>query len=56
MIVCSADGEVRGYLPMAEADGAGGQLEAQVEEETLRELLQRRQEMLFELKQYEVSR
>eukprot|EP00967_Tisochrysis_lutea_P130470 scaffold225712_cov32-Tisochrysis_lutea.AAC.2 len=53
VIVCSADGEVRGYLPFGDADsGAGGQLEAQVEEDTFRELHQRKQEMLYELKQY----
>lgn len=54
VIVCSSDGEVRGYLPIgAEMDGgAGGQLEGQVQEDTLRELQQRKQEMLYELKQY----
>ena len=54
LLVCSADGEVRGYLPATGETAAGGLLmEGQLEEETLRELQQRKQEMLFELKQYE---
>jgi len=56
VIVCSADGEVRGYLPAGEelgAMGAGGAAESEMEEDTLRELHQRKQELLFELKQYD---
>jgi len=52
VIVCTADGEVRGYLPMDE-DGVGGTVEASIEEETMRELQQRKQELLYELKQYD---
>ena len=44
VLVCSADGEVRGYLP-ATGDGAASNLmEGVIEEETLRELQQRKQE------------
>lgn len=54
LLVCAADGEVRGYLPLSgEAVAAGGALEAQVEEERLREMQQRKQELLYELRQYE---
>ena len=55
VIVCSADGEVRGYLPAGEELGAmgGGAAESELEEDTLRELHQRKQELLFELRQYD---
>ena len=45
VIVCSADGEVRGYLPAGEELGAmgGGAAESELEEDTLRELHQRKQ-------------
>jgi len=42
VLVCSADGEVRGYLPMGEE--TVGEMEGSIEEETLRELQQRKQE------------
>ena len=41
--VCAAGGKVRGYLPMDE-EGVGGTFEASLEEETVRELQQRKQE------------
>ena len=53
VIVCSQDGEVRGYLPAGEGLGAADGAEGHVEEDTLRELYQRKQELAFELKQYE---
>ncbi|KAL1508789.1 hypothetical protein AB1Y20_004884 [Prymnesium parvum] len=55
VIVCSADGEVRGYLPAGEELGAmaGGAGETEMEEDMLRELHQRKQELMFELRQYE---
>ena len=53
VIVCSAEGEVRGYLPATEElMGAGAAADTgNLEEETLRELNQRKQEreLLFEL-------
>lgn len=55
VIVCSADGEVRGYLPAGEEMErmAGNPMADKIEDETMRELHQRKQELLFELKQYE---
>jgi len=55
VIVCSAEGEVRAYLPAGEElDAMGGTAIAdKLEDETLQELNQRKQELLFELKQYE---
>lgn len=56
LLVCSADGEVRAYLPAGEelSNMGGGGMDGggHVEEETLRELNQRKQEMEFELRQY----
>mmetsp|Transcript_51970 Transcript_51970/g.86425 ORF Transcript_51970/g.86425 Transcript_51970/m.86425 type:complete len:704 (+) Transcript_51970:55-2166(+) len=52
VICCSADGQVRGYLP-ADNETTGGILDTTIEEDTLRELNQRKQELLFELKNYE---
>ena len=55
VIVCSNEGEVRAYLPAGEElDAMGGTAIAdKLEDETLQELNQRKQELLFELKQYE---
>uniref|UniRef100_A0A7S0L2Q7 Bardet-Biedl syndrome 2 protein homolog n=1 Tax=Coccolithus braarudii TaxID=221442 RepID=A0A7S0L2Q7_9EUKA len=54
VMVCTADGEVRGYLPMGEeGESVSTAADGTVEEETLRELQQRKQELLFELKQFE---
>jgi len=56
VIVCSAEGEVRGYLPAGEELAAmvnQGGMADKLEDETLQELNQRKQELLFELRQYE---
>lgn len=57
LLVCGTDGEVRGYSTLSdtEASGAGAGVDAAVEEEALRELQQRKQEMLHELRQLEES-
>ena len=55
VIVCSSEGEVRAYLPAGEELGAMGAtaIADKLEDETLQELNQRKQELLFELRQYE---
>ena len=55
VIVCSAEGEVRAYLPAGEELDAMGAtaIADKLEDETLQELNQRKQEMLSELRQYE---
>ena len=55
VIVCSAEGEVRAYLPAGEELGAMGTsvIADKLEDETLQELHQRKQELLAELRQYE---
>ena len=58
VIVCSAEGEVRGYLPAGEELAAmvnQGGMADKLEDETLQELNQRKQELLFELRQYASS-
>ena len=57
VIVCSTEGEVRAYLPAGEELAAMGatSIADKLEDETLQELNQRKQELLFELKQYEES-
>jgi Bardet-Biedl syndrome 2 protein len=55
VIVCSSEGEVRAYLPAGEELDAMGTTAVadRMEDDTLQELSQRKQELLFELKQYE---
>ena len=55
VIVTSAEGEVRAYLPAGEELDAMGAtaIADKLEDETLQELHQRKQELLFELQQYE---
>ena len=54
LIVCSDDGEVKAYLPAGEelTSMGGGLNDGAVEEDTLRELHQRKQELEFEMRQY----
>ncbi|XP_077978024.1 BBSome complex member BBS2-like isoform X2 [Glandiceps talaboti] len=52
LICCSIDGEVRGYLP-ATKDMKGNLMNTNVEQDTIRELSQRKQNLLLELKNYE---
>lgn len=58
LIVCSDDGEVRAYLPAGkEFANLGALNDDNVDEDTLRELNQRKQELEFELRQYgEIAR
>jgi len=58
VIVCSQEGEVRGYLPAGEelammVDQGG--VTDKIEDEMLQELHQRKQELIFELRQYEAQ-
>jgi len=58
VIVCSSEGEVRGYLPAGEelalmVDQGG--IADKIEDDMLQELHQRKQELLFELRQYEAQ-
>jgi Bardet-Biedl syndrome 2 protein len=52
VIACGSDGEVRGYLP-AEGEQIGNLMDANTEEDAIAELVQRKQELLYELKTYE---
>ncbi|XP_033647290.1 Bardet-Biedl syndrome 2 protein homolog [Asterias rubens] len=52
LICCSVEGEVRGYLP-ASQELKGNLMDTNVEQETIRELSQRKQNLLLELKNYE---
>jgi len=52
VIVCCEDGEVRGYLP-AEEELGGNLMDVQVEESVVRELNQRKQELIQEQKHYD---
>uniref|UniRef100_A0A7S0QX50 Bardet-Biedl syndrome 2 protein homolog n=1 Tax=Pyramimonas obovata TaxID=1411642 RepID=A0A7S0QX50_9CHLO len=52
MIACSLDGEVRGYLP-PDVDARGTMMDSNTEEESIAELSQRKQELLYELQSYE---
>lgn len=60
VLVCSADGEVRGYLPageeLATMVNVGGEFSDRLEDETLRELSHRKQELTFELRKYDDQR
>ncbi|CAL8262354.1 unnamed protein product [Merluccius merluccius] len=52
LICTSTDGEVRGYLP-ASKELKGNLMESSVEQDLVRELSQRRQNLLLELRNYE---
>jgi len=52
VICCGLDGEVRGYLP-ADTEMRGNLMDANVEEDSLVDLSQRKQELLYELQSYE---
>ncbi|KAK3738831.1 hypothetical protein QZH41_011043 [Actinostola sp. cb2023] len=52
LICCSVDGEVRGYLP-ASQELKGNLMDNNLEQDALRDLAQRKQNMLLELKNYE---
>lgn len=52
LICCSVEGEVRGYLP-ASAEMKGNLMDVNVEQDALRDLAQRKQNLLLELKNYE---
>ncbi|XP_044125868.1 Bardet-Biedl syndrome 2 protein [Bufo gargarizans] len=52
LICCSIDGEVRGYLPSSQ-ETAGSLMDTSVEQELVRELSQKKQNLLLELKNYQ---
>ncbi|KAK3896155.1 hypothetical protein Pcinc_000175 [Petrolisthes cinctipes] len=52
LICCSIDGEVRGYQPST-AESRYSMMDVNIEQETIRELSQRRHNLLLELKNYE---
>ncbi|EDO39492.1 predicted protein [Nematostella vectensis] len=52
LICCSVDGEVRGYLP-APPEMKGNLMDTNVEQDALRDLAQRKQNLLLELRNYE---
>uniref|UniRef100_A0A671VJK9 BBSome complex member BBS2 n=1 Tax=Sparus aurata TaxID=8175 RepID=A0A671VJK9_SPAAU len=52
LICCSIEGEVRGYLP-ASKDLKGNLMDTSSEQDLIRELSQRRQNLLLELRNYE---
>uniref|UniRef100_A0A4W3H9J9 Bardet-Biedl syndrome 2 protein homolog n=1 Tax=Callorhinchus milii TaxID=7868 RepID=A0A4W3H9J9_CALMI len=52
LICCSVDGEVRGYLP-ASLEMKGNLMDTNVEQELIRDLSQRKQNLLLELRNYE---
>ncbi|XP_004913585.1 Bardet-Biedl syndrome 2 protein isoform X2 [Xenopus tropicalis] len=52
LICCSIDGEVRGYLPTSQ-EAAGSLMDTSVEQELVRELSQKKQNLLLELKNYQ---
>ncbi|XP_070565580.1 BBSome complex member BBS2-like [Ptychodera flava] len=52
LICCSIDGEIRGYQP-ATKDMKGNLMNTNVEQDTIRDLSQRKQNLLLELKNYE---
>ncbi|CAN0162441.1 unnamed protein product [Lampetra planeri] len=51
LICCSVDGEVRGYLPSSR-EVRGSLMDSNTEQDLLRELSQRKQNLLLELKNY----
>ncbi|KAL6039451.1 hypothetical protein STEG23_025156 [Scotinomys teguina] len=54
LICCSVDGEIRGYLP-GTAEMKGNLLDTSVEQDLIRELSQKKQTLLLELRNYEES-
>ncbi|KAJ6666204.1 hypothetical protein lerEdw1_001109 [Lerista edwardsae] len=52
LICCSVDGEVRGYLPGSQ-EMKGSLMDTSVEQDLIRELSQKKQNLLLELKNYE---
>ncbi|KAM8946161.1 BBSome complex member BBS2 isoform 2-T2 [Pelodytes ibericus] len=52
LICCSIDGEVRGYLPSSQ-EAAGSLMDTSVEQELVRELSQKKQNLLLELRNYQ---
>ncbi|XP_052023070.1 Bardet-Biedl syndrome 2 protein [Apodemus sylvaticus] len=52
LICCSVDGEIRGYLP-GTAEMKGNLLDTSVEQDLIRELSQKKQNLLLELRNYE---
>ncbi|CAH1270190.1 BBS2 [Branchiostoma lanceolatum] len=52
LICCAVDGEVRGYLP-ATREMKGNLMDTNTEQDAVRELSQRKQNLLLELKNYE---
>ncbi|KAG8437672.1 hypothetical protein GDO86_008397 [Hymenochirus boettgeri] len=52
LICCSIDGEVRGYLPSSQ-EATGSLMDTSVEQELVRELSQKKQNLLLELRNYQ---
>ncbi|XP_059855681.1 BBSome complex member BBS2 isoform X2 [Delphinus delphis] len=52
LICCSVDGEIRGYLPDT-AEMRGNLMDTSVEQDLIRELSQKKQNLLLELRNYE---
>uniref|UniRef100_A0A9L0RGT5 Bardet-Biedl syndrome 2 protein homolog n=1 Tax=Equus caballus TaxID=9796 RepID=A0A9L0RGT5_HORSE len=52
LICCSVDGEIRGYLP-GTAEMRGNLLDTSIEQDLIRELSQKKQNLLLELRNYE---
>ncbi|XP_029780712.1 Bardet-Biedl syndrome 2 protein [Suricata suricatta] len=52
LICCSVDGEIRGYLP-GTAEMTGNLMDTSVEQDLIRELSQKKQNLLLELRNYE---
>uniref|UniRef100_A0A8C5PQR3 Bardet-Biedl syndrome 2 protein homolog n=1 Tax=Leptobrachium leishanense TaxID=445787 RepID=A0A8C5PQR3_9ANUR len=52
LICCSIDGEVRGYLPSSQ-QATGSLMDTSVEQELVRELSQKKQNLLLELRNYQ---
>ncbi|XP_060248191.1 Bardet-Biedl syndrome 2 protein [Meriones unguiculatus] len=55
LICCSVDGEIRGYLP-GTAEMKGSLLDTSVEQDLIRELSQKKQNLLLELRNYEENK
>uniref|UniRef100_A0A8C9HJK1 Bardet-Biedl syndrome 2 protein homolog n=1 Tax=Piliocolobus tephrosceles TaxID=591936 RepID=A0A8C9HJK1_9PRIM len=52
LICCSVDGEIRGYLP-GTAEMKGNLMDTSIEQDRIRELSQKKQNLLLELRNYE---
>ena len=52
LIACATEGEVRGYRPVS-SESSQNLLDINVEQESIRELSQRKHNLLLELKNYE---